>query len=326
MPTSMTSSNTNHDMYKKDCDMKTKANNFYHKREIKSSSGRNRDRETHHRYSYDLSSSSAKTSFSNTADGNNRPTIASKQHNNKSNSNKTRPLSPSSSASNKESKFVDYENLLKQFEKLKLKAEFFADKDPEFAAKLINLANKITKSAPKMDSSFYPNSFYQRSPAYSTHSTYPSSNIYSTFNSSNFSHFNHHYPSQHHHNPPTNPPPPPPSRPPPIPPQVHRNSSGSNYPPEANTNNFFKNSNFSSFTYDNSQYTNSSQFNRHSQPPQTSTFDHNIYTQFFNYSYPNTDNSYKYSYSFAQERPEDLLLILEDPYDANKITVRKITK
>ncbi|RNA36576.1 hypothetical protein BpHYR1_036302 [Brachionus plicatilis] len=330
MPTSMTqTTNLANDMYKKDGDTKTRANNFYHKRETndtkstKSSSGRNRDRESHHRHSYDLSSSNPKTSFHTTANGHNRSTIASKQSTTtKSNSNKNRPLSPSS-APHKESKYLDYESLLKQFEKLKLKADFFADKDPEFAAKLINLANKITKSAPKMDSSFYPNAFYSRSPAYSTHSNYPSSNIYSTFNSSNFSQFGHpHYPSQHHHTPPTNPPPPPPPRPPPIPPHVHRNSSNAKYPSEPSTS-YFPNTNFSSFSYDNAQYPSSSHFNRQSSAnaPQASTFDHNVYTQFFNYSYPNVDNSFKYSYSFAHERPEDLLLILEDPYDSNKLTV-----
>ena len=321
------------DMYKKDGDMKTKATNFFHKREIndtrstKNSSSRNRERETHHRYSFDLSSSNAKTSFQNTTNGNNCPTIARKQSSNKSNSSKNRKVSPIS-ASHKESKYVDYENLLKQFKKLRLKAELFADKDPEFAAKLINIANKITKSVPKMDSSFYPNNFYQRSSAYSSHSNYPSSNIYSTFNSGHFNQYSHHYPSsQHNHTPPTNPPPPPPPRPPPIPPHSHRNSSNSKYPSE-NSNGYFNNNNFSSFSFENSHYLNNLNFTRkptaNSQPSQTNNFDHNIYTQFFSYNYPNHDNSFKYSYSFPNDKPEDLLLILEDPYDSNKITVNSL--
>ncbi|CAF0724007.1 unnamed protein product [Brachionus calyciflorus] len=337
MPSSMSPPTTTNLQYdKRDGDMKSK-NNFPHfhyqthhhqsssstttTTTNKSSSGRNKERETHHRYSYDLSSSSTKTTQNNqnTANGSNRPITTNKQQStSKTNNNNNKT---NSSTSQKDSnKYIDYENLLKQFEKLKLKAEFFADKDPEFAAKLINLANKITKTAnyknnsPKMENNYYPY-YQQQSNLYSTHSSYPSSNIYSTFNSNNYSHF-HYNNNQSHHAPPTNPPPPPPPRPPPIPP--HRNPNNSAKFNEQKNFKTYANTNYPRYSYDNNSYTRSS----NAQGSQGS-FDHNIYTsQCFNYNYPTSDNTFAYSYAYAHERPEDLLLILEDPYDSSKITVQ----
>lgn len=252
--------------------------------------GKNKERETHHRHSNDLPF-----------------TTTTSNHNN----NKTQTSSQNQNFRDSSIKYLDYENLIKQFEKFKLRAEHYADKDPEFAAKLINFARKLsqTNTSTKMDSAYYTNasSYYPNTaPIYSTHP-----NIYSSFNSN---HFQHHH--QHHHNYQKQNATAPPSAAPRAAPTERTKYSDK-----------FKYSqpNYSRYSYDSSSFPHQQQQQArqaNNTTPQAG-FSQNIYSQYFNYTYPQTDKPYSYSFSYhAQDtRPEDLLLILEDPYDSNKITV-----
>ena len=224
------------------------------------------------------------------------------------------------------------EDLINKFEKLKAKAQYSSniysgltsrllDFKPRFTDKEKNNSQEFSAEY-KMDNGFYSSNFshqYTHPNLYSQYSTFNNpNNIYSSFNSNLFFNnpFGFQMPQSSSHSPPK---------------QSHTShqSSRKHQQTSNNTNrnndeqkNNRKDTNFNYFANFNSY---PSHFNSSSRYPENvasdTAYNSNIYSSFYpGFTQPDKA-TFSYTYSFNQDVPEDLLLILEDPFDKNKVTV-----
>ena len=232
------------------------------------------------------------------------------------------------------------EELLQLFEKLKSKAEYFADKDPAFTARLLDITNTFAtqgtlkhQQKPSMDPNFYANTYNQHShyshpSIYSVHSNFQQptqqqqqqqqpSNIYSTFSSGVFLDAQQSMPNSYR--------------------ASNSNSKsktqGSSSPRSTAKSSTSKSYKSQSKNQSSEQYERqpSSGYNTFTHNYTSSRFDssnpsapdynatNNIYSNYYNYN-QNNSNSYTFAsyHNNKDVNSEDIFLILEDAYEPNK--------